>query len=215
MGRVFDWLFYEPSPLPIIRQHLAGPAPRPKPKPWKWRKIAMGRVIVESPYKGDGSEAAVKNNLAYLKACILDCIQRGEVPFASHGFFPQYLDEDDPEQRRIGIEMGYDFWEKADKVIFYMDCGMSPGMKEALARAFQEGKTFERRYLKLQSMVDEAEQSRLSLLEQELGAAVDLRNSATRIAEQSAVPVPLDGRLASETGMPDGFTNRPSVIRHE
>lgn len=106
----------------------------------------MKRVIIESPYHDDNT-VEMQENMNYARAVCLDAVQRGEVPFASHLFFTLFLDDQDPAQRKLGIEMGYDFWEKANLIVFYMDRGMSPGMKEALAKAFVEGKPYEQRYL--------------------------------------------------------------------
>ncbi|MEK7211264.1 MAG: hypothetical protein AAB731_01390 [Patescibacteria group bacterium] len=39
----------------------------------------MQRVILESPFSGD-----VKRNIAYARACIRDCLRRGEAAIASH-----------------------------------------------------------------------------------------------------------------------------------
>lgn len=92
-------------------------------------------VIVESPYAGD-----VVRNLAYARAALADCIRRGETPFASHLLYTQHgvLDDNDHEQRKLGIEMGFEFWRMADAVIFYADYGWSRGMnaaKERLSKA--------------------------------------------------------------------------------
>jgi len=69
------------------------------------------RVVIESPYgtRPDGTRctpAEVARNERYLDRCIRDSIDRGEAPYASHGFFtkPGRLDDTKPEQRRQGIE---------------------------------------------------------------------------------------------------------------
>lgn len=103
------------------------------------------RVIIETPYRGDGSVKAIQDNTRYAQDCCHDAISRGEVPFASHLFFPQFLDEMSDNERKLGIESGYEFWPWADLVVFYVDYGMSQGMKEALSRAFLAGKAFEQR----------------------------------------------------------------------
>lgn len=59
-------------------------------------------VIVESP-AGDRVR-----NVRYLHACLLDCLERGETPFARHGFFPYFLCEDDHADRELGISCGFD-----------------------------------------------------------------------------------------------------------
>jgi len=87
-------------------------------------------VIVESPFAGD-----MEANRQYaLRACA-DCLKRGEVPYASHLFFPQILDELKPEEREQGLTAGYAMWSAANKVVFYIDRGMSTGMCRALLRA--------------------------------------------------------------------------------
>ncbi len=46
----------------------------------------MIRVIVESPYAG-ATARIIERNERYLRACLRDCLLRGEAPFASHGLF--------------------------------------------------------------------------------------------------------------------------------
>lgn len=89
-------------------------------------------VIIESPYAGD-----IEENLAYVRACMSDCFDRGEVPFASHALYtqPGVLDDTKPEERKLGIEAGYAFWDCASLICFYNDFGWSPGMDNAFMRA--------------------------------------------------------------------------------
>jgi hypothetical protein len=63
-------------------------------------------VIIESPYAGK-NPVHYRRNIAYLHRIIQDCLARGEVPFASHGFYPGALDDTIPEQRKAGIEAGF------------------------------------------------------------------------------------------------------------
>lgn len=83
-------------------------------------------TIIESPYAGD-----LETNSLYFKRAALNSIKRGETPFASHGFYTQFLDDRDPEERKLGIELGYRFWAHARLIAFYVDYGMSPGMTTA------------------------------------------------------------------------------------
>jgi hypothetical protein len=64
-------------------------------------------VIVESPFSADTPELFARN-LQYLKACVLDCLQRGESPYASHGFFPNFLHDANAEERELGMDCGFD-----------------------------------------------------------------------------------------------------------
>lgn len=83
-------------------------------------------TIIESPFVGDP-----EINWIYLKRAVLNSIKRGETPFASHGFYPQFLDDRDPEERKLGINLGFGFWRHANLIAFYTDYGMSVGMTEA------------------------------------------------------------------------------------
>lgn len=99
-------------------------------------------TIVESPYAGD-----IKRNEAYAEQASMDCLRRGEVPYASHLFFTRFLRDMGPEEREQGLTAGYAFWRAATKIAFYMDRGMSAGMNRALARAQSLGFEIEYRYL--------------------------------------------------------------------
>lgn len=90
----------------------------------------MRLIIIESPYAG-----AIEINLAYLRECISDSLSRGEAPFASHGFYPGALDDNNPTDRDLGIRAGYAWWKAAKLIAFYTDLGWSPGMERALKRA--------------------------------------------------------------------------------
>lgn len=104
---------------------------------------AMKLVIIESPFAGD-----IIRNKEYLHLCVLDCLRRGESPYASHGFFTQFLDDTVPEQRELGIKAGLEWARVADKVVFYLDYGWSPGMKAAHEWHLGQGREIETRILR-------------------------------------------------------------------
>jgi hypothetical protein len=99
------------------------------------------RVVIESPYgtRPDGTRCTpteVARNERYLDRCIRDSINRGEAPYASHGFFtkPGRLDDTKPEQRRQGIEAGQAWGAVAAFVAVYADHGVTAGMAESIAK---------------------------------------------------------------------------------
>jgi hypothetical protein len=100
-------------------------------------------VYIESPFSGD-----IELNLAYLGACMLDCIERGEVPIASHGDLPRWLDDTDPKQRAIGIRIGFERAKVCDKSVVYEDFGRSEGMKLGIEDAGKNGRPVEFRNLR-------------------------------------------------------------------
>jgi hypothetical protein len=104
----------------------------------------MRRVIIESPYAGD-----VERNLRYLRACMADCLRRGEAPFASHGLYTQdgVLDDTVPAERALGITAGFAWRRMADATVVYMDLGVSSGMRFGVTDADRIGCPIEYREL--------------------------------------------------------------------
>lgn len=104
----------------------------------------MKKVIIESPYAGD-----VEKNVNYARKCIKDSLNRGEAPIASHLLYtqPGILDDNKPDERKLGIEAGLEWLSVADVHAFYIDLGWSIGMERALTKASAEGKTVEMRKL--------------------------------------------------------------------
>jgi hypothetical protein len=105
----------------------------------------MRRVIVESPYAGD-----VDRNVEYARQCVRDCVLRDEAPIASHLLFtqPGILRDEIAEERQLGITAGLAWLAVAEAVVFYIDYGMSAGMRDAMHAAERAKVTIEIRTLK-------------------------------------------------------------------
>ena len=108
----------------------------------------MKRVILESPY-GSEDDAVVAENVRYARACMRDCVMRGESPYASHLLFtqPGILDDRNPEERKLGIEAGLSWGQEAKATVVYTDRGVSDGMKQGIERAIEDGRPIEYREL--------------------------------------------------------------------
>lgn len=106
-------------------------------------------AIIESPFAGATPEEEERNK-RYLKAAIWDSLRRGEVPFASHGFYTHFLNDRIPFERDLGIRCGMDIAKAFSHAaryrychtdpppdilpfrhVFYVDLGWSPGMLKA------------------------------------------------------------------------------------
>ena len=111
----------------------------------------MIKVIIESPYAGE-----VRDNLEYARLCVKDSLDKGEAPLASHLLYtqPGILDDFNQAERDKGIEAGLTWMKSADKVIYYIDNGMSIGMKYSLLYAKLLEKKIE--YRKLNDGMKEA-----------------------------------------------------------
>jgi hypothetical protein len=108
----------------------------------------MPLVMIESPFAGD-----VDTNIRYARACMRDSLKRGESPFVMHLLYTQegILDDDDPEERNLGIAAGLAWGKHASKTVVYTDLGITPGMEIGIQRARDEGREIE--YRELESWV--------------------------------------------------------------
>jgi len=106
------------------------------------RDNLMRLVVLESPYQGEVGE-----NVEYAQQCLLDCLERGEAPIASHLLFPAILDDWEPHQRGIGLNAGRAWIRACDAMVVYCDRGVSKGMHQAIGCARIWGKPIEYRRL--------------------------------------------------------------------
>ncbi len=104
----------------------------------------MRTVVLETPFAGD-----VERNIKYARACLKDCLLRGEAPFASHILYTQdgVLDDNDLGERATGIAAGLAIGAKLDATVVYTDLGISIGVKAGIDRAVLENRIVEYRTL--------------------------------------------------------------------
>ena len=100
----------------------------------------MRRAIIESPYRGRWFWQRCINR-RYARMCMRDSLMRGEAPYASHLLYtqPGVLKDEVSSERKMGIEAGLAWSEKADVVAVYEDLGLSEGMKLGIAKARSKG----------------------------------------------------------------------------
>jgi hypothetical protein len=105
----------------------------------------MLRVIIESPYAGD-----IERNMRYLRACMRDCLLRGEAPFASHALYtqPGVLRDELSSERDLGIKAGFAWRGLADFTVVYTDLGITRGMQAGVEDAEELGHPIEYRSLR-------------------------------------------------------------------
>ena len=104
----------------------------------------MKRVILESPYKG-----LVERNKIYAKECMKHSISLGEAPIASHLLYTQegILNDEIEEERQLGIDLGLAWKDVAEAHVFYIDFGISAGMKYAIEYATKNDIEMEFRFI--------------------------------------------------------------------
>jgi hypothetical protein len=120
----------------------------------------MRLVVIESPYaarqapRGLAGVAAesyllrLNANRLYLNAAIRDCLSRGEAPFASHAMYTCALDDNNGQERALGIQAGFEIGKRLDARVFYLDKGLSPGMVQGVEQAIHWGQPVELRSLR-------------------------------------------------------------------
>lgn len=105
----------------------------------------MQRVVIESPYKGD-----IPLNEIYGELCMHDClVNHNESPYASHLLYTRtyVLRDDNPKERKLGIDAGFFWRDVAEKTVFYIDLGMTDGMVLGIEDCEKKDKKFEVRRL--------------------------------------------------------------------
>ncbi len=106
----------------------------------------MRLVIIESPFAAPTPEGLARN-VAYAEACMRDCLDRGEAPYASHLLYPRVLDDTKPEERAKGMAAGFAWRAVCTKTVVYMDLGNSRGMIAGMENALAAGHEVECRRL--------------------------------------------------------------------
>lgn len=103
-------------------------------------------VVIESPYAGIDRLHRATNEL-YAQRALLDALNRGEAPFASHLLYPQVLDDNRPPERYMGIQGQLAWIDLAKAIAVYVDLGISGGMTEAILYCLRRGYEIELRSL--------------------------------------------------------------------
>ena len=105
----------------------------------------LKRVIIESPYSGGGQLEKQMEHFAYLERCLRDSLPRGEAPFASHGFYTIFLDDDSLRDRDLGMKCGWAWMALCDFVAVYIDYDNRSCMLKGIEEATELGKVVEYR----------------------------------------------------------------------
>ena len=86
-------------------------------------------VYICSPYAGD-----VEKNVEAARAYSRFAVDAGYIPIAPHLLFPQFLKDDDPKERELGLFFGNALMSKCAEVWVFGKT-ISPGMEAEIKRA--------------------------------------------------------------------------------
>ena len=68
-------------------------------------------IFICSPYRGD-VETNARNARRYCRFAL----QQNGIPFAPHLLFTQFLNDDDPIERRVGLHLGVEMLKRCDEL---------------------------------------------------------------------------------------------------
>jgi hypothetical protein len=90
-------------------------------------------VYICSPYSGD-VEVNVKAAREYFRLAV----DKGFIPIAPHLLYPQFMDDNDPIERQLGMSFGNVLMDRCAELWV---CGdhLSPGMEKEFDRASDKG----------------------------------------------------------------------------
>lgn len=91
------------------------------------------KVYICSPYRGN-----TKKNIAAAVEYCRYAIDKGVIPIAPHIYFSQFLNDDIPEQREFGLQIGLDAMSECSEVWVFGDY-ISEGMKQEIEAATAAG----------------------------------------------------------------------------
>ena len=112
------------------------------------RKMSKGDLVyIESPFRSDDTVLAQKYK-EYIELAMRDCLEKGEFPFASHLMYTTVLNDNDREERRLGMKAGEAWSQKADLIVVYQDYGTSQGMLWGIENAEKTGHRVEYRTIR-------------------------------------------------------------------
>lgn len=91
------------------------------------------KIYVCSPYSGN-----VERNVEYARKYCRFVVQRGHIPVAPHLFFPQFLDDKNPEERKLGMSMAKNLLKDCEELWVFSGI-LSEGMKTEIELANKLG----------------------------------------------------------------------------
>lgn len=86
-------------------------------------------IYICSPFAGD-----IEKNVAAARSYSRFAVEQGYIPIAPHLLFPQFLNDNDPKERELGLFFGNDIMSKCSEV-WVFGSHISPGMEAEIKRA--------------------------------------------------------------------------------
>jgi hypothetical protein len=115
--------YFDPTPFEALTQIEAEAK----------KKVFRPLVFICSPYAGD-TERNIENARRYCRFAV----SKNAIPFAPHLLFPQFMEDDDKEQRNLGLFFGMVFMSKCLEM-WVFGKNITKGMSVEIEKAQQRG----------------------------------------------------------------------------
>ena len=97
------------------------------------------KVFICSPFAATAKDKEEKRketirNIQTARAASLYAVAEGAIPYTPHLYFPQFLDDDDPDRRELGQLLGMLWLEECDE-LWVIGRRISDGMKKEIEMA--------------------------------------------------------------------------------
>ena len=99
----------------------------------EWSSTALPIAYIASPYSGNP-----ERNTERARGYCRFAVSKGAIPFAPHLLYPQFMDDDDKEQRELGIRFALILLSKCDELWVFGD-KISEGMSLEISKADKKG----------------------------------------------------------------------------
>lgn len=99
----------------------------------KQEKKYLPKIYICSPFAGD-----TEGNIEKARRYCAFAVKQGYIPYAAHLFFPQFMSDDDPAQRELGLFMGIVYLDGCRECWVFGDT-VSSGMAAEIERAKKRG----------------------------------------------------------------------------
>lgn len=93
----------------------------------------LPKIYICSPFAGD-----TRRNIEKARRYCAFAVKQGYIPYAIHLFFPQFMSDDDPAQRELGLFMGMVYLDGCRECWVFGDT-VSSGMVAEIDRAKKRG----------------------------------------------------------------------------
>lgn len=99
----------------------------------KQEKKYLPKIYICSPFAGD-----TEGNIEKARRYCAFAVKQGYITYAAHLFFPQFMSDDDPAQRELGLFMGIVYLDGCRECWVFGDT-VSSGMAAEIERAKKRG----------------------------------------------------------------------------